>query len=84
MTAQAESLDIEQSIEQLLQSGRFDSRDAVLREGIRLIAADEAYWAEMDRELILRADGGANENYTPADEVFDRLERKYSAMIPHK
>ena len=82
MTTQAEAIDVEQSIQQLLQTGRFENRDAVLREGIRLIAADEAYWAELDRKLISRADDCASDNYKPAEQIHDRLEAKYRAMIP--
>jgi antitoxin ParD1/3/4 len=54
----------------------------VLREGIRLIEAEEAHWAELDAVLIARADNPDTSDYTPAKKVFDRLEAKYRAMLP--
>ena len=82
MTGNANAIDLEKSIEKLIQTGRFQSKDDVLREGVRLIEEDEAHWAKLDAILIARADDPDTVDYTPAEEVFDRLEAKYKAMMP--
>jgi antitoxin ParD1/3/4 len=84
MTVATDTIDLEQSIEKLMQTGRFASKEDVVREGVRLLEAEEAHWAALDAILIARADDDDTTNYTPAEEVFDRLEAKYKAMLPAK
>jgi antitoxin ParD1/3/4 len=84
MTATTNAVDLEQSIDKLMQTGRFASKEDVVREGVRLLEAEEARWAALDAILLARADDTDTTNYTPAEEVFDRLSAKYKAMIPAK
>jgi antitoxin ParD1/3/4 len=84
MTAATDTIDLEHSIEKLMQTGRFASKEDVVREGVRLLEAEEAHWAALDAAIergLKEADAG---HLTPAEEVFDRLSAKYKAMIPAK
>jgi antitoxin ParD1/3/4 len=80
MSNTAGGLELEQSIEKLIKTGRFDSRNDVLREGVRLIEAEEAHWAELDAGILRGIDDAIAGRVTPAEEVFDRLTAKYEAM----
>lgn len=71
---------LEAFITEAVKKGRYGSRSEVLREGVRLVQEREAKWARFEvemREAIAQADQGELHD---ADEVFDRLERKYKAM----
>jgi antitoxin ParD1/3/4 len=73
--------ELEKVVADLVASGRYSSENAVLREGVRLIQEREAKLAVLDAALaagIADADAG---RVKPADEVFDRLEAKYRAMV---
>ena len=66
---------------ELVSKGRYNSKSEVLREGVRLVEEREQRLAVLHAELakgVADADAG---NLIPADEVFDRLEAKYKAMI---
>lgn len=64
----------------LVETGRYNSKSEVLREGVRLIQEREtrlsALQASIARGLLDMEAGRA----TPAEHVFDRLEAKYQAM----
>lgn len=65
---------LEQVVDKLVHSGRYNSKSEVLREGVRLVEEREARLAKLDAELargIADLDAG---RFTDADEVFDRLE----------
>ncbi len=65
----------------LVENGRYNSKSEVLREGVRLIQDREAKLAELD-SAIARGLADVEAGRTkPAEEVFDRLTRKYQAMI---
>ena len=71
---------LEDYLGDLVSRGRYGSKSEVLREGVRLVQEREEQraWmaAELDRAIALsQAEFG-----TPAEQVFDRLERKYAAM----
>jgi len=71
---------LERFVVKLVESGRYNSKSEVLREGVRLIQDREARLAALDASIargIADADAGRTK---PADEVFDRLEGKYRAM----
>lgn len=75
---------LEDFVRRLVASGRYNSKSEVLREGVRLIQEREARMAALDAAIargVADADAGRTK---PADEVFDRLEAKYRAMISAK
>ncbi len=71
---------LESFVVKMVESGRYNSKSEVLREGVRLVQDREARLAALDASIargIADADAGRTK---PADEVFDRLEGKYRAM----
>ncbi|HRO88448.1 MAG TPA: type II toxin-antitoxin system ParD family antitoxin [Chiayiivirga sp.] len=72
---------LEQFVAELVATGRYGSKSEVLREGVRLIQEREARLAALDA-VIARGLADADAGRTlPAEEVFDRLEAKYAAMV---
>lgn len=72
---------LESFVASLVANGRYNSKSEVLREGIRLIQDREAKLAELDIAIARGIADAAAGRAKPADDVFDRLERKYRAMI---
>ncbi len=73
-------LQLERFVSQLVETGRYNSKSEVLREGVRLVQEREARFAALDESLargLADADAGRNR---PAEDVFDRLEAKYLAQ----
>ena len=71
---------LEAFVNELVASGRYNSKSEVLREGLRLVQDREARLAAFEAEIergIADADTGRTK---PAEQVFDRLETKYRAM----
>jgi antitoxin ParD1/3/4 len=71
---------LESFVAKLVESGRYNSKSEVLREGVRLIQDREARLAALDASIargLADADAG---RVKPAADVFDRLESKYRAM----
>ncbi|WP_166040349.1 type II toxin-antitoxin system ParD family antitoxin [Sphingosinicella sp. YJ22] len=71
---------LESFVADLVEKGRYNSKSEVLREGVRLIQERERRLAALDASIargLADADAGRTK---PAEEVFDRLERKYRAM----
>jgi antitoxin ParD1/3/4 len=71
---------LEGFVTKLVETGRYNSKSEVLREGIRLIQEREARLAVLDQALakgIADAEAGRTK---PADDVFTRLEAKYQTM----
>ena len=74
---------LEQFVASLVATGRYNSKSEVLREGVRIIQEREAKLAALDAAIargIADADAGRGK---PLEEVFDRLQQKYQAMIDH-
>lgn len=70
---------LEGFVAKLVATGRYNSKSEVLREGVRLIQEREARLAVLDAAIsrgLADADAGRTR---PAEEVRDRLKRKYSA-----
>ncbi len=68
---------LETFVTSLVETGRYNSKSEVLREGIRLIQEREARLAVLDAALargLADADAG---RVRPAVDVFARLEAKY-------
>jgi antitoxin ParD1/3/4 len=71
---------LEAFVAELVETGRYNSKSEVLREGVRLIHERETRLAALDAS-IMRALADVEAGRTkPAEEVFDRLERKYRNM----
>ncbi|MEA3044899.1 MAG: antitoxin ParD1/3/4 [Sphingomonadales bacterium] len=71
---------LEGFVTRLVETGRYNSKSEVLREGVRLIQEREARLAALDASImrgLADADAGRT---TPAKSVFDRLEAKYRIL----
>ena len=71
---------LEGFVTKLVETGRYNSKSEVLREGIRLIQEREARLAVLDQALakgIADVEAGRTKL---ADDVFTRLEAKYQTM----
>ena len=72
---------LEAVVTDLVKNGRYNSKSEVLREGVRLVQEREAeletLYAALDRGL----ESARTQPLTPAEEVFDRLEAKFQALI---
>lgn len=71
---------LENTVKRLVESGRYNSRSEVLREGVRLVEEREKALAALDAALergLADADAG---NVHDADDVFADLKARYSAM----
>lgn len=72
---------LEGFIAKLVETGRYNSKSEVLREGVRLVQEREARLAALDAALARGlADADAGRTF-PAEEVFDELKAKYRAML---
>ncbi len=71
---------LESFVSSLVETGRYNSKSEVLREGVRLIQEREARLAALDASIgrgLADVDTGRTK---PAGQIFDRLESKYRAM----
>ena len=71
---------LESFVTTLVQSGRYNSKSEVLREGIRLVQDRETRLQALDAAIargVADADAGRT---TPAEEVFERLSQRYRGM----
>jgi len=66
---------------QRLETGRCTSVSELLREGPSLIQDREAHLAALDAAIVRGLADADADRTEPAEEVFDRLERKYRAEI---
>jgi antitoxin ParD1/3/4 len=75
-------------IRELVASGRYGSAAEVVLDGLALVRERELLrkasedW--LKREVQIGIDQADRGEVTPAEEVFDRLERKYQAMADRK
>lgn len=71
---------LETFVSRLVETGRYNSKSEILREGVRLIQERETRLAALDAS-IARGVGDADAGRTqPAEDVFDRLEAKYLSL----
>lgn len=71
---------LESFVTELVETGRYNSKSEVLREGVRLIQERERRLEALDASIargLADADAGRAK---PVRDVFDRLERRYQAM----
>ncbi len=78
------SADLGQQLEffvsKLVETGRYNSKSEVLREGVRLIQERETRLAALDASIARGLTDAEAGRTKPAEEVFDRLEAKYRAL----
>jgi antitoxin ParD1/3/4 len=75
---------LEAFVNRMVESGRYNSKSEVLREGVRIIQDRETRLAAMHASIargLADVDAG---RVTPMEEVFDRLEAKYKKMAASK
>ncbi len=68
----------------LVESGRYNSKSEVLREGVRLVQDREARLAALDAAIMRGLADADSGRAAPADEIFDRLEAKYRALADQR
>ncbi|OWJ62796.1 type II toxin-antitoxin system ParD family antitoxin [Inquilinus limosus] len=71
---------LESFVAKLVESGRYNSKSEVLREGVRLIQEREARLSALDASLARGLADAEAGRVKPADEVFDRLEERYREL----
>jgi antitoxin ParD1/3/4 len=71
---------LEKYVERLVAKGRYNSKSEVIREGIRLVQEREKRLAALDAKIEEGMKDIREGNTIPTEEVFARLEAKYSAM----
>lgn len=71
---------LEDFVAKLVESGRYNSKSEVLREGVRLIQDREAKLAALDASIARGLADAESGRVVDAEEFFDRLERKYRAI----
>lgn len=69
---------LEGFVSELIETGRYNSKSEVLREGIRLIQEREARLAALDQALARGLADAEVARVKPMADVVSRLERKYS------
>jgi antitoxin ParD1/3/4 len=67
-------------VAKLVESGRYNSKSEVLREGVRLIQDRETRLAALDASIARGLADAEAGRIKPASDVFNRLERKYRTM----
>jgi len=72
---------LEAAVAKLVESGRYNSKSEVLREGVRLVEEREAKLSALDAAIARGLADAEGARTKPAEEVFARLERKYRAMV---
>lgn len=71
----------ERLIDELVKGGRYNNASEVVREGLRLLEDRETLRRLKVEEIRRSIEESRRHGRTiPADEVFDRLEAKYTAM----
>ncbi|MGK6315298.1 type II toxin-antitoxin system ParD family antitoxin [Neorhizobium sp. DT-125] len=71
---------LEDYVDELVNTGRYETRDDVLREGLRLLQIKERRLAELDAALARGLADAEAGRVKPIEEVAARLKAKYAAM----
>lgn len=75
---------LERYVSDLVDSGRYNSKSEVIREGIRLVQERESRLAALDAAIAKGLEDAAQGRTVDADEMFNRLEAKYEAQAASK
>jgi antitoxin ParD1/3/4 len=70
---------LETYVSELVESGRYNSKSEVIREGIRLVQEREVRFKVLDAAIHRGLDDAAQGRISSADVVFSRLDAKYRA-----
>jgi antitoxin ParD1/3/4 len=71
---------LESFVAKLVETGRYNSKSEVLREGIRLVQEREARLSVLDLALTRGLDDAEKGQVKPMSDVVSRLETKYLGM----
>jgi antitoxin ParD1/3/4 len=72
--------ELEKTVNDLVKSGRYNSRSEVLREGVRLVEEREARLAALDVAIARGVADGDASRINPAASTFDRLAARYGTV----
>jgi antitoxin ParD1/3/4 len=75
---------LESFVAKLVETGRYNSKSEVLREGIRLIQERETRLSVLDQALARGLADAEAGRVKPMSDVVARLEAKYQSMSPAK
>jgi antitoxin ParD1/3/4 len=71
----------EHLIDTLIESGRFQSRSEVVREGLRLLEErEEERRLKLDKLRVALEEGIRSGGYRPAEEFLSELRRRYESL----
>jgi len=80
MAQSVELGNLEAVVTQLVESGRYNSKSEVLREGVRLVEEREKRLAALDAALARGLADVEAGRVRPAKEVFDEFKERYRRM----
>ncbi|MEO5805885.1 type II toxin-antitoxin system ParD family antitoxin [Devosia sp.] len=69
---------LEKAVTELVETGRYNSKSEVLREGVRLVQEREARFKELDTKVRLAIEQAESGKLLSDDEVFGELSRRYA------
>ena len=75
---------LEQAVNDLVATGRYNSKSEVLREGVRLVQEREARFRELQVLIQEGEDDIAAGRVYPADEVFERVRKRIAEVADKK
>lgn len=67
-------------MDEILATGRYHTRDELLREGVLLVAEREKLRAELEAKIAKSLEAGAAGEVRPAHEALVELRDRYAAM----
>jgi antitoxin ParD1/3/4 len=71
---------LEKVVNDLVATGRYNSKSEVLREGVRLVQEREARFKRLEAELQKGLDDIEAGRTIPAEQVFEELRARYTKM----
>lgn len=80
MAQSVELGNLEEVVNRLVESGRYNSKSEVLREGVRLVEEREKRLAALDAALARGLADVEAGRVRPAEDVFAELKEKYRRM----
>lgn len=75
---------LEDVVDRLVASGRYNSKSEVLREGVRLVEEREKRLEALDAALAKGLDDVEAGRVKPAKEVFEELRQRYQRMADER